>query len=104
MALDQNRIGEASFTVTNVSGRAIRARLRVVPAGRRAVDWFSVEGDAERDFAAGAAQQFTVRIDPALGAPAGTYAFRADAVGIEHPDDDYAEGSELQRHRCRRRR
>ncbi len=92
VALDQNRAGEASFTVTNVSGRPIRARLRVVPQEGAPTSWFSVVGDAEGDLAAGAAQQFTVRIDPALGAPAGTYAFRADVVGIEHPDDDYAEG------------
>ena len=92
VALDQNRTGEASFTVSNVSGRAIRARLRIVPAEGAPSTWFSVVGDAERDFAAGAAQQFTVRIDPALGAPPGAYSFRADAVGIEHPDDDFAEG------------
>lgn len=92
VALDQNRAGEASFTVTNVSGRPIRARLRVVSLEGAPSSWFSVVGDAERDLAAGAAQQFTVRIDPALGAPAGAYSFRADAVGIDHPDDDYAEG------------
>ena len=92
VALDQNRTGEASFTVSNVSGQAIRARVRIVPVEGAPSTWFSVVGDAERDFAAGAAQQFTVRIDPALGAPPGAYTFRADVVGIEHPDDDFTEG------------
>ena len=61
------------------------------PAG-----WFSVQGDSEQDFEIGAARQFVVRVDPPLGAPAGSYAFRLDAIGIERPDDDYSEGPSCQ--------
>jgi hypothetical protein len=96
VTLAENRIGEVPFTVTNVSNRKLRARARVTPAAGAPAEWFSVEGDSEQDFEAGAARQFVVRIDPPLGAPAGSYAFRLDAIGIEHPDDDYSEGPSCQ--------
>ena len=96
VTLASNRMGEVPFTVTNVSDRALRARVRVTPAQGAPPDWFSVVGDAEQDFELGAARQFVVRVDPPLGVPAGAYAFRLDAVGIEHPDDDYSEGPSCQ--------
>lgn len=94
--LEPNRVGEVPFTVTNVSGEALRARVRVTPSPGGPPDWFSVEGDAEQSFDSGAARQFTVRVEPPLGAAAGSYSFRLDAIGIEHPDDDYAEGPTCQ--------
>jgi hypothetical protein len=94
--LSENRIGEVPFTVTNVGNRKLRARAKITPGPGAPGDWFSVAGDSERDFEIGAARQFVVRVDPPLGAPAGTYAFRLDAVGIEHPDDDYSEGPSCQ--------
>jgi hypothetical protein len=90
--LEPSRVGEVPFTVSNVSGRALHARARITPAAGAPTDWFSVEGESEQAFDVGAARQFTVRVEPPLGAPAGTYSFRLDAIGIEHPDDDYAEG------------
>jgi hypothetical protein len=96
VTLSENRIGEVPFTVTNVGNRKLRARAKVTPAPGAPSDWFSVAGDSEQDFEIGAARQFVVRVDPPLGAPAGTYTFRLDAVGIEHPDDDYSEGPSCQ--------
>jgi len=96
LTLASNRMGEVPFTVTNVGNRALRARVRITPAPGAPPDWFSVVGDPEQDFELGAARQFVVRVDPPLGVPAGTYAFRLDAVGIEHPDDDYSEGPSCQ--------
>jgi hypothetical protein len=95
VTLSENRMGEVPFTVTNVGNRKLRARAKVTPALGPS-DWFSVAGDSEQDFEIGAARQFVVRVDPPLGAPAGTYAFRLDAVGIEHPDEDYSEGPSCQ--------
>jgi hypothetical protein len=94
--LEQNRVGEVPFTVTNLTDNALRVRARIVPAGATPSEWLTIEGEAERDFAAGDARQFVVRIEPPLGAPAGTYQFRLDAIGVEHPDDDYAEGPSCQ--------
>jgi hypothetical protein len=96
VTLTENRTGEVPFTVTNVSNRKVRARARITPASGAPAEWFSVVGDSEQDFEVGAARQFVVRVDPPLGAAAGTYAFRLDAVGIEHPDDDYSEGPSCQ--------
>ena len=84
------------FTVTNVGNRKLRARARITPAPGAPAGWFSVQGDSEQDFEIGAARQFVVRVDPPLGATAGTYAFRLDAIGIERPDDDYSEGPSCQ--------
>lgn len=94
--LEPNRVGEVPFTVTNVSGGALRARVRVTASAGAPAEWFSVEGEAEQSFDSGAARQFTVRVEPPLGAAAGSYSFRLDAIGIEHPDDDYAEGPTCQ--------
>jgi hypothetical protein len=96
VTLADNRVGEVPFTVTNVSDRKLRARAKVTPAAGAPTDWFAVEGESEVDFEVGAARQFVVRVDPPLGVTAGTYAFRLDAVGIEHPDDDYSEGPSCQ--------
>jgi hypothetical protein len=96
VTLAENRIGEVPFTVTNVSNRKLRARVRISPAAGAPPAWFTVEGDSEQDFEIGAARQFVVRVDPPLGVPAGNYSFRLDAVGIEHPDDDYSEGPSCQ--------
>jgi hypothetical protein len=94
--LSENRIGEVQFTVTNVGTRNLRARVRITPAPGVDADWFSVVGDSEQYYEEGAARQFVVRVDPPLGAAAGTYAFRLDAIGIENPDDDYSEGPSCQ--------
>jgi hypothetical protein len=96
VTLAANRIGEVPFTVTNVSDRKLRARVRITPAAGAPSEWFSVAGESEQDFELGAARQFVVRVDPPLGAPGGTYTFRLDAVGIENPDDDYSEGPSCQ--------
>ena len=94
--LDENRMGEVPFTITNIGNRKLRARAKITPGPGAPADWFSVAGDSERDFEIGAARQFVVRIDPPLGAPAGTYVFRLDAVGIERPDEDFSEGPSCQ--------
>ena len=96
VTLAANRIGEVPFTVTNVGNQKLRARARIMPAAGAPGDWFSVQGESEQDFETGAARQFIVRVDPPLGATAGTYAFRLDAIGIERPDDDYSEGPSCQ--------
>jgi hypothetical protein len=94
--LAPNRVGEVPFTVTNVGDQKLRARARVTPSSGAPPQWFYVEGDAEQSFDSGAARQFTVRVEPPLGVAAGSYSFRLDAIGIEHPDDDYAEGPTCQ--------
>jgi hypothetical protein len=90
--LAPNRTGQASYTVTNVSPRTLRAQARIVEAAGVATSWFSLDGQADQNYDPGTVRQFVVEIVPPLGAPAGSYEFRLDVVGIEHPDDDSAQG------------
>jgi hypothetical protein len=69
--------GECAFTVTNTSANAARAQVEVVALDGRARAWFSVLGEAQRDFIPGQTGQFTVVITPS-GAPPGRYGFRLD--------------------------
>jgi len=105
---------EALFTVTNTTPRPIRGLARAKPLGDTKQQWLSIAGDTERDFAAGATQQFTVSFDAADGAqptpgarpasatpsgggagggvPAGKYPFRLDVASAQNPDEDFTEG------------
>jgi Abnormal spindle-like microcephaly-assoc'd, ASPM-SPD-2-Hydin len=104
--LDANRKGSASFSVTNVSGQALRARADVVaeavaaeslvaePAGAGvresaprppaapppAAGWFVIAGEAERSFPTGGTEVYRVDVTvPAGAAPppdAAPYAYR----------------------------
>ena len=54
--------------------------------------WLSLEGEHERKFAKGEAQQFTVKIAAPPGTPAGKYSFRLNIISVENPDDEFTEG------------
>jgi len=90
--LDAKRRGETAFTVFNSSGRPIRGRAQLVPENPAAAAWLTLAGIAERDFPIAGTQQYTVQIAVPPGAPAGSYPFRLDMVGVENPDEDYTEG------------
>jgi hypothetical protein len=90
--LNGERRAETSFTVSNASGRPLRARVRVAPTAPALPDWFGVGGEAERPFPADGTQQFTVQIAVPPEAATGSYAFRLDALNLENPDGDYVQG------------
>jgi hypothetical protein len=92
--LPPNRSAEVPFTITNLSGRALRARVMPRGLGSAPADWFKLAGDAELQFEEGAIKQVKVVVDPALGAMEGNYAFRLDVAGVESPTQEYAEGPE----------
>jgi len=92
LTLDDKGGGETTFTVTNAAARALRARIRIAPQAPAEASWFTVEGEAERSFAPGAAHQFLVRLQVPAGTPAGPIRFRADAVSVENPDEDFTIG------------
>ena len=94
VALPPNRSAEVPFTVTNLAGRALRAKAIPHGVGPAPGDWFMVAGDAELQFEEGAIKQVKVVVDPALGAPEGRYTFRLDVSGVENPTAEYAEGPE----------
>ena len=92
VSLDEKRHGEAAFTVFNASGRPIRGRARLVPESPEAGGWLSLAGTAERDFIIAGTEQYTAHIAVPGDAPAGSYAFRLDMVGVENPDELFTQG------------
>ena len=95
--LDAKRTGDASFTLTNTSDKAIRCQLKVRPieaAGITAAKsaWLVIVGDTERNFGPQATIQVTVNAKVPGTEPAGKYGFRFDAVSALNPDDDLTEG------------
>ena len=84
--------GSVSFTVSNASGRPLRARAVIVPLGGTEAGWLTVEGDAERQLSTNGTEIFVVRAAVAQGTAAGDYTFRLDVVSEENPDEDFVEG------------
>jgi hypothetical protein len=113
LSADAKGRAQAVFTVTNATARPIRGLAKAKPLGDTKREWLSVQGETERDFAAGSTQQFTVRFDgprePASVTPAGStaataeapaasvpttrkYPFRLDVSSARNPDEDFTEG------------
>ncbi|MGZ5433101.1 MAG: hypothetical protein ACXWH7_09245, partial [Thermoanaerobaculia bacterium] len=68
------------FTVTNATSAPQRALVRAMPLGTTRAEWLSIAGEAEREFAAGGVQQFTVSANFPPGTPPGRYPYRLDAL------------------------
>jgi hypothetical protein len=92
VTLDDSGAARASFTVTNTSAQALRGRLLTRPRDRAKAEWFTVAGEAVRDFAPNGAQQVVVEVLVPPGTPPGSYSFRLDAVSEVDPDEDFTEG------------
>src|SRR5262245_16291829 len=90
--LGDNRTSQVSFTVSNISSRPMRGRARVVPLNPTAAPWLSLLGEAERTLPASSTEQYAVQIKAPPTAPAGSYSFRLDMVGVENPDEDFVQG------------
>lgn len=90
--LDEDRKGEARFTVSNQSGRSIEGRARVVAEDAEAEPWISLRGSAHRVFSTAGTEQYTAEIEVPPDAPSGNYTVRLDMVGEERPDEQYVEG------------
>jgi hypothetical protein len=86
------RTGQVAFTVSNIAGRPLRTRLRLVPQEPAKAEWLVVQGGDERTLALGATENFAVTVTVPPDVPAGNYTFRADAVGEDSPDEDFEVG------------
>jgi cytoskeletal protein RodZ len=71
VALDGNNTGKTSFTVTNLTGRPVRARVNPRGGGGAADSWFAVTGAAELPMAVGATATVEIVIAVPRGAPGG---------------------------------
>jgi beta-lactam-binding protein with PASTA domain len=83
--------GAVTFTVTNKTGQGLSGRVTIEPQGEAKAEWFSVDGESERQFAAGGTHTFTVRIKTPPTATAGTYSLKVRTVAVNDPDNDFAE-------------
>ncbi|MGL4966260.1 MAG: PASTA domain-containing protein [Inquilinus sp.] len=83
--------GAVTFTVTNKTGQGLSGRVTIEPQGEAKAEWFSVDGESERQFAAGGTHTFTVRIKAPPTSTAGTYSLKVRAVAVNDPDNDFAE-------------
>ena len=92
VTLDNQGRAEVSFTVSNTGPKPIAGRAKLISIGSTKETWLSLEGEHERKFAKGEAQQFTVKIAAPPGTPAGKYSFRLNIISVENPDDEFTEG------------
>jgi beta-lactam-binding protein with PASTA domain len=92
VTLDDQGRGQISFTASNTGPKSMAGRVKLVPLGSTKEPWLSLEGEQERNFAKGEAQQFTVKIAPPRGTPTGKYPFRLNLISVDNPDDEFTEG------------
>jgi hypothetical protein len=90
--LNDTRQAQATFTVFNNSGRAMRGRARIVVQNPASEKWVTLVGDAQKDFPVAGTDQYNVQISVPPGSPPGSYPFRLDVVGTENPDEQYSKG------------
>lgn len=84
--------GSIVFNVTNKSADSCAGRLSVIPSGSAKAEWFTLDGDRERTFAAGETQTAKINISAPKDVAAGDYPFRLRAVAVNDPDNDHVEG------------
>ncbi len=91
--IDADAAGKATaiFTVTNTSTKPMRAMAKTRPIDNTEQNWLDIEGESERDFGAGATQQFTVNFNRPSGGT-GKFPFRLDVASAIDPDEQFTEG------------
>lgn len=89
VTLGPDRQGEATFVVTNVSGRPMqgRALLEWQPRATDRDGWATVPEGAERVFPIAGTQQYTVKFTLPPTAPVGQHILRLDVQDVSSPDD-----------------
>src|SRR6266508_3880502 len=86
VVLTEHRIGEMTFTVTNMTDEPVQARASVVALDPAPPAWFSIAGKADLTLRPRATAQVLVRVEPPLGAPAARHAFRVDVANVARPE------------------
>ncbi len=92
LRLSSSGTGEAAFLVTNLLDGPVRARVTVVPGPRARREWFSLEGEAERELPSKAAQRLAVRLRVPPGTPPGRFTFHVRVEDAAHPEARFVEG------------
>jgi hypothetical protein len=90
--LGTNRTGDAAFSVSNQTGRPIRALASVTALDPTKGPWLSIAGAVERDYPTGGMEQITVSVAVPPDVAGGLYPFRLDIASVVNPDEDWAQG------------
>ncbi|MGC5224690.1 hypothetical protein ACPW96_19165 [Micromonospora sp. DT81.3] len=86
VALDAGRSGSGSFTVSNMTGRPVRARVLVLPGAGADASWFQVVGESERAMPVAGTATVDVAVKVPEKVPAGAFSFVVGAALEEAPD------------------
>jgi beta-lactam-binding protein with PASTA domain len=96
LPLGAKRTGEVTVTVTNSSGAFKKGFVRCMPQGSGDKDQkrpdIEIDGEKERPFEKGAAQQFKIKVSAKPEVKEGTYQFRVDVANSADPEGDWTEG------------
>jgi hypothetical protein len=92
VSIGDDRVGEFSVSVSNITGMPLRVALRLVAAEPAGAHWFTISGEAEREFALGETESYTVRVQVPPDVAAGTYSVRCDAVAEAQPQEVFTIG------------
>src|SRR5262245_38013157 len=87
IALDGEKRGETTFTVTNPSRRADRAVFEVVPGDGADRNWFSVE-DPQRLVRGNASVAYLMKVAIGTSAPPGNYAVQARVYSADSAPEE----------------
>ncbi len=90
LRLDGSRRAEVAFTVTNSLGRPVRGRAVVVPEGASPPEWFTLAGEAEREFLPNGTHVFQVQVAVPPSQAAGEHAFHLLVADQANPDEYFA--------------
>lgn len=96
-AADQHVLsGAARFTVNNRNPQEVVGRASVLPQGNAKAEWFSLEGEAQRQFkSASGSDVYTIRIKAPPGAGPGPYGLKLRMVNVNDTDNDFTESASL---------
>jgi hypothetical protein len=86
LVLAENRLGEMTFTVTNMTDEPVQAKASVVPLDSAPPAWFSVVGKTDLNLPPRATTQLLVRVEPPLGVPAARHLFQVSVTNTAHPE------------------
>jgi hypothetical protein len=86
LVLAENRLGEMTFTVTNMTDQAVQAKASVAPLDSAPPAWFTVVGRSDLNLPPRATTQLLVRVEPPLGVPGARHLFQVSVTNTAHPE------------------
>lgn len=81
--------GTVSFAVNNGTGEILEGKVSVQVEGEAKAEWFTIEGEPQRDFSTTRAETVKVNISVPAEAKPGEYSFRLLVAEESDPDNDY---------------